>query len=103
MKIWPVLNAYYIEIIANSFYALGKMGIYSQRWNMIWINGIWIKTQYENIISSQNKEKLAIIIMQLALKQLDDTSRVAAELYWYLFQEEVEVTVHLINEGSYST
>ena len=56
-----------MEIIANSSYALGNMGIYSQVPNMVWIRGIWITTQSENIISPPNKDKLPITIMQIAL------------------------------------
>jgi hypothetical protein len=64
-----VLIAYYREIIAKSSYALGNMRIYSQVTNMIWIIGIWITTQYENIISPLYKDKLPITNMQIALKQ----------------------------------
>ena len=62
--------AYYMEIIANSSYALRNMGIYSQVTNMIWISGIWITTQSENIISPPNKDKMPITNMQIALKTI---------------------------------
>jgi hypothetical protein len=59
-----------MEIIANSSYALRNIGIYSQVTNMIWISDIWITTQYENIISPPNKDKLLITNMQVALKNI---------------------------------
>ena len=62
--------AYYKEIIANSSYALRNMGIYSQVTNMIWISGIWITTQSENIISPPNNDKMPITNMQIALKTI---------------------------------
>jgi hypothetical protein len=36
---------------------------------MVWINGLWITTQSKIIISPPNRDKLLIIIMQIALKQ----------------------------------
>jgi hypothetical protein len=58
-----------MEIIDNSPYVLRNMGIYSQVTKMVWIKGIWLTTQYENIVSSLNKDKLPITIMQITLKQ----------------------------------
>ena len=36
---------------------------------MIWISGIWYTTQYENITSPPNNDKLPSTIMHKALKQ----------------------------------
>jgi hypothetical protein len=57
-----------MEIIVNSSYALGNMGIYSHVTNMVWIRGILTTTQSENIISPPNKDKFPITIKQIALK-----------------------------------
>ena len=62
--------ANYIEIKANSSYALRNMGNYSQVTNMIWISGIWDSTQSENIISPPNNDKQPITNMQIALKTI---------------------------------
>ena len=57
-------------IIANSSYALGNMGNYSQVTNMIWISGICGTPQSENIISPPNNDKMPITNMQIALKTI---------------------------------
>lgn len=62
--------ANYIEIIANSSYALRNMGNYSQVTNMILISGICGTTQSENIISPPKYDKVPITIMQIALKTI---------------------------------
>lgn len=69
LKLYQILIANYIEIIANSSYALRNNGDYSQVSIMIMTSGIMSTTQSENITSPRNNDKLLSTSMHTALKQ----------------------------------
>jgi hypothetical protein len=69
LKLNQILDAYYIEIIANSSYALRNKENYSQVSNMIMTSSIYGTTQSKSITSPQNNDKLSSTNMHTALEQ----------------------------------